>query len=118
MVWHLCDVDAYRGMMSLTPTDLYFLLLPLRWPALQQQLEARKRRRGAEVKFQSAGQQLPPAGPGAASAAAAAAAMSSQPGAAAAGGAPKLVNIDARAAAAQALASTLVAGAKKSKWDK
>jgi hypothetical protein len=88
------------------------------WPALQQQLEARKRRRGAEVKFQSAGQQLPPAGPGAA-AAAAAAAVASQPGLAGAAGAPKMVGLDPRAAAAQAqaLASTLVAGAKKSKWD-
>lgn len=99
------------------------------WPALQQQMEARKRRKGTEVKFQSSGQQLPPSGPGqvaaaqAAAAAVAAAALASQPGAAAAGGAPKVVSIDPRAAAAQAqvLANTLAAGAagaKKSKWDK
>jgi len=89
------------------------------WPALQQQLEARKRRRGAEVKFQGGGQQLPPLAAGMA-AAAAAAAVASQPGMPG-GGAPKVVSIDPRAAAAhaQALASTLVAGAgKKSKWDK
>jgi hypothetical protein len=95
------------------------------WPALQQQLEAKKRRRGTEVKFQSSGQQLPPAGPGqaaaaqAAAAAAAAVALASHPGAAG-GGAPKVVSIDPRAAAAQAqvLANSLAAGAKKSKWDK
>lgn len=89
------------------------------WPALQQQLEARKRRRGAEVKFQPGGQQLPPLAAGMA-AAAAAAAVASQPGMPG-GGAPKVLSIDPRAAAAhaQALASTLVAGAgKKSKWDK
>lgn len=84
------------------------------WPALAQQLAAKKRQRGEQVKFASAGQQHAVAAPAAAAAAAAVLAMGQAPTAV-----PKMVPPDPRVEAAQAQASALAKQLlKRSKWDK
>lgn len=97
------------------------------WPSLAQQLAAKKRQRGEQVKFTSAGQQQPAnplaAATAAAAAAAAVMAMGQAPGsmtaaaAAAASAAGKVVDprVEAAQAQAAAVAKQLL---KKSKWDK
>lgn len=134
------QLDQYGSSFSTDVFDPQGIPADDKWPALAAQLAARKRARGAEVKFTSAGQQAAAAGT---TGAAAAATAVSVPGtataaavvgvgqsglvaaavAAAAAGpaaAPKMLPPDPRAAQAQAqaLANTLLAGAKKSKWDK
>jgi hypothetical protein len=113
-----------------------------KWTALHAQIQARKRPRGGEVRFTSAGQQqLGQAAAAAAAAAAAGVTLAGQAGVtaaaaaaggavaglAAAAGASKVLPGDLRKleqaqAQAQALANALMsgaaaAGAKKSKWD-
>eukprot|EP00878_Enallax_costatus_P038617 GHUV01043992.1.p1 GENE.GHUV01043992.1~~GHUV01043992.1.p1 ORF type:complete len:126 (-),score=40.28 GHUV01043992.1:209-547(-) len=83
------------------------------WPVLAQQLAAKKRQRGEQVKFTSGGQQQAVAVPAAAAAAAAVLAMGQAPAA------PKTFPPDARVEAAQAQAAALAKQLiKKSKWDK
>lgn len=91
------------------------------WQSLAQQLAAKKRQRGEQVRFTSAGQQQPVAAAVTSAAAAAAAAVMAMgqvpgPGAAAA---PKMLPPDPRIEAAQAQAAAVAKQlVKKSKWDK